>query len=54
MNTAYDEGFKLGLLRKEDSDMDVRWDFADASKRGVFTEYKRGFDDAFGGKERQP
>ena len=34
--------------------MDVRYDFADAAKRGVFTDYKRGFDDAFDGKERQP
>lgn len=52
--TAYEEGYTCGLQRLDSPDYDVRWDFADAAKAGIFTEFKRGFDDAFAGRERTP
>jgi len=52
--SAYDGGYVLGQYRKEHSDYDPRWDFADAAKAGEFTEFKRGFEDGFDGKEPTP
>jgi hypothetical protein len=55
MTTPYNQGYVVGLVRKDDDTVDVRWDFADAAKSGkpFFDEFKRGFDDAFDGKPRQ-
>jgi hypothetical protein len=52
--SAYNEGYDLGQLRRRDAVVDVRYDLADAAKRGVFAEFKRGFDDGFDGKDKQP
>lgn len=52
--TPYDQGYEVGVWRKDHDDYDVRWDFADAAKAGIFDEFKRGFNDAFDGRERQP
>jgi hypothetical protein len=50
--SAYDEGYTMGQFRRDNSDYDPRWDFADAAKRGEFDEFKRGFEDGF--NEEQP
>lgn len=54
--TDYDRGYDLGVFLREDrandGNYDVRYDFADEANAGTFTEFKRGFDDAFGGKDR--
>lgn len=52
--SVYDEGYNAGQYRRDNSDYDPRWDFADAAKAGAFDEFKRGFTDGFDGKDRQP
>jgi len=52
--SVYEDGYNAGVLRSEDDTYDVRWDFADAPKAGVFAALKRGFDDGFDGREPQP
>jgi hypothetical protein len=52
--SAYDEGYRCGLYRRSSDTYDPRWDFADAAKAGTFKEFKRGFEDAFDGKEPMP
>ena len=52
--SAYAEGYELGKYRNANESYDVRWDFADAAKAGVFDEFRRGFEDALDGKEASP
>jgi len=51
MSAAYDQGYALGLYRRDNPDYDPRWDFADAAKDGTFAEFKQGFTDGFDSKE---
>jgi hypothetical protein len=48
--SAYDDGYALGQYSQANPDYDARWDFADASKAGVYWEFHRGFTDGFTGK----
>ena len=52
--SAYEDGYLVGTIRRDDPSYDVRWDMADAAKRGEFAEFKRGLEDGFDGKEPTP
>lgn len=52
--TDYEGGYAMGRYRRDNSEYDPRWDFADAAKAGTFAEFKRGFEDGFAGKEATP
>jgi hypothetical protein len=54
--TPYEEGFQLGAMMREqrengDGSYDCRFDLAEASRAGVFAEFKRGLEDGLAGKE---
>lgn len=52
--TPYEEGYQSGTMRREDPTYDCRWDLADAAKRNVFAEFKRGLADGIEGKDPTP
>jgi hypothetical protein len=54
VNDEYENGYSVGNLRRHDPSYDVRWDMADAAKRGGFAEFKRGLEDGFDGKPKNP
>jgi hypothetical protein len=56
MSHFYEDGYVVGETRKDDPTYDVRYDMADAARRGKtpFAEFKRGMNDALDGKPRSP
>ena len=55
-NIAYENGYASGEMRRTIQGYDPRWDWAEASRYSSAdqAEFKRGFDDGFNDRGRQP
>lgn len=53
MNHDYEDGRVVGRIRRDDPTYDVRYDMAEAAKRGkaAFADFKRGLEDGMSDAE---
>lgn len=53
----YEQGYAVGVYKRENPEADCRWDFVDASKtlnKTEFDDFRRGFNDGVMWGRRRP